>query len=103
MSLSTDYSTSASQANHNKINAEDINLQHINADARAVLDFGLMKTTSLTGLRKTTILISVLSQSLAKFGKQLYMVSALTGSAVTIKPTPIAPLPISPDAWRLLS
>ena len=24
MSLSTDYSTSASQANHNKINAEDI-------------------------------------------------------------------------------
>ena len=39
MSLSTDYSTSASQANHNKINAEDINLQHINADARAVLEF----------------------------------------------------------------
>ena len=39
MSLSTGYSTSASQANHNKINAEDINLQHINADARAVLEF----------------------------------------------------------------
>lgn len=43
MSLSTDYSTSASQANNNKINAEDINLQHINADARAVLEFWFAK------------------------------------------------------------
>lgn len=39
MSLSTDYSTAASQANSNKISAKDINLEHINADARAVLEF----------------------------------------------------------------
>ncbi len=39
MSLSTDYSKSINQAGSAEINAKDINLEHLNADARAVLDF----------------------------------------------------------------
>lgn len=39
MSLSTDYSTATSQLHTNQLDATDINLEHIDADARAVLDF----------------------------------------------------------------
>ncbi len=39
MSLSTDYSTSASQANLSQLDLKNINLEYLNADACAVLDF----------------------------------------------------------------
>ncbi len=39
MSLSTDYSTSASQANLSQLNLESIDMTHLHPDARAVLDF----------------------------------------------------------------
>ncbi|WP_435980499.1 DUF924 family protein [Psychrobacter sp. DM4] len=39
MSLSTDYSTSASQANASQLEPKNISLEHLNTDARAVLDF----------------------------------------------------------------
>lgn len=39
MSLSTDYSTSASQANLSQLDTDNINLEHLNSDARAILDF----------------------------------------------------------------
>ncbi|MGM8909716.1 DUF924 family protein [Psychrobacter sp. 1U1] len=39
MSLSTDYSTSTSSANLSQLDLEHINLEYLDADARAVLDF----------------------------------------------------------------
>jgi len=39
MSLSTDYSTASSQENLSKIDPKNIPLDHLNPDARAVLDF----------------------------------------------------------------
>ncbi|MGO2018367.1 DUF924 family protein [Psychrobacter sp. FME61] len=39
MALSTDYSSSSSQANSAQLTPKDIDLSHLNPDARAVLDF----------------------------------------------------------------
>lgn len=39
MSLSTDYSTATSQANLSQLDPNNIDLTHLNSDARAVLDF----------------------------------------------------------------
>lgn len=39
MSLSTDYSSSASQANLSQLDPKNINLEHLDNNARAVLDF----------------------------------------------------------------
>lgn len=39
MSLSTDYSSSASSANLSQLDSNNINIEHLDADARAVLDF----------------------------------------------------------------
>lgn len=39
MSLSTDYSTSTSQANLSQLDPKNIDMTHLNSDARAVLDF----------------------------------------------------------------
>lgn len=39
MSLSTDYSSSASQANLSQLDSKNINVEHLDAEARAVLDF----------------------------------------------------------------
>ena len=39
MSLSTDYSSSASQANLSQLDSKNINVEYLDAEARAVLDF----------------------------------------------------------------
>ncbi|MBO6225938.1 MAG: DUF924 family protein, partial [Psychrobacter sp.] len=43
MSLSTDYSTSSSQANLSQLDPQNMNLEYLDADARAVLDFWFNK------------------------------------------------------------
>ncbi|GAF61218.1 LOW QUALITY PROTEIN: putative transmembrane protein [Psychrobacter sp. JCM 18903] len=52
MSLSTDYSTATSQAYSSQLDPKNIHLEHLDANARTVLEFGSTKTMSNIGLRK---------------------------------------------------
>ena len=66
MSLSTDYSSAASQANLSQLEPKNINLAHLDADARAVLDFWFDKDNEAYWFEKNDAFDQKIRE---KFGK----------------------------------
>ena len=96
MSLSTDYSTSKSHTNLSSLEFKNINLEHLDSEARAVLDFWFDKDNEPYWFAQNDDFDKKIND---RFGKPQNKANASRGALQTRQPIVTAQSQRWRDAW----